>query len=68
MKGLAESQDVEFAAIGPNVDLAAMTAKLQDSSSRIRWIGLPRVMRLGAKPVERADRLNEETTAKDPLC
>jgi len=54
MKSLVESHGVEFAAIGPDVDLAALTAQLWDVSSSIWWIGFLRVMQLGAKLVEQA--------------
>jgi UDP:flavonoid glycosyltransferase YjiC (YdhE family) len=52
MKGLVESHAVEFAAIGPDVDFAAMAARVWDKSSNIWWLGFLRVMQLGAKLVE----------------
>ena len=51
-KGLVESHDVEFAAVGPDVDLGAMAARVWDQSSSIWWLGFLRVMQLGAKLVE----------------
>ncbi len=52
MKGLVESHGLEFAAVGPDVDLAAMAARVWDQSSSIWWLGFLRVMQLGAKLVE----------------
>jgi sterol 3beta-glucosyltransferase len=45
---------VDFAAVGPDVDIAAETARLWDRASAIWWIGLMRVMQYGAKLVEQA--------------
>jgi sterol 3beta-glucosyltransferase len=51
---LVESHGVAFVPIGPDVDLAAMTAALWEGASRFWWIGLMRVMLLGAKLIEQA--------------
>jgi sterol 3beta-glucosyltransferase len=53
-RGLVESHVVEFAAIGPDIDLGAETAELWEGASRFWWIGLMRVMQLGARLVEQA--------------
>jgi sterol 3beta-glucosyltransferase len=54
MKGLTESHGVEFAPVGPDVDLAAVTARMWEGASRFWWVGLMRVMRLGARLIEQA--------------
>jgi sterol 3beta-glucosyltransferase len=54
MKRLVESHNVEFAAIGPDVDLAEMAARVWEKTSQFWWIGFLRVMQLGAKLVEQA--------------
>ncbi len=53
-RGLAEAHDVPFAAVGPDVDLAAATARMWEGASRFWWIGLMRVMQLGARLIEQA--------------
>jgi sterol 3beta-glucosyltransferase len=54
MRELVENHGVEFAAIGPDVDLPELTARMWEGTSRIWWIGLMRVMRLGARLIEQA--------------
>jgi UDP:flavonoid glycosyltransferase YjiC (YdhE family) len=54
MRGLAEEYGVKYAAVGPDVDLPAESARLWDSASHIWWIGFLRVMQFGAKLVEKA--------------
>jgi sterol 3beta-glucosyltransferase len=60
VRGLAESHGVEFAPVGPDVDLAAMTAQMWDLASGIWLVGFLRVMQLGARLVEQVypDLLN----------
>ncbi len=53
-RALAESHAVEFAAVGPDVDLAAISAQLWDKASHIWWIGFLRVMQVGARLIEQA--------------
>jgi sterol 3beta-glucosyltransferase len=54
MRALVESHAVEFAPIGPDADLPALTARMWEGTSTIWWIGFLRVMQLGAKLVEQA--------------
>ncbi|MGB7537598.1 MAG: glycosyltransferase [Anaerolineales bacterium] len=54
MKPLVESHEVEFAAIGPDVDLGEMAARVWEQTSQFWWIGFLRVMQLGAQLVEQA--------------
>jgi sterol 3beta-glucosyltransferase len=54
VRGLVESHGVSFAAVGPDVDLAALTARMWEGAARFWWIGLLRVMRLGARLIELA--------------
>ncbi|MFN2299365.1 MAG: glycosyltransferase [Anaerolineales bacterium] len=54
MRRLAEEHGVSFAAIGPDVDLTAETARMWEGAARFWWIGMMRVMRLGARLIEQA--------------
>ncbi len=54
MRQLVEAHNVEFAAVGPDVDLGEMVARVWEKTSQFWWIGFLRVMQLGAKLVEQA--------------
>jgi UDP:flavonoid glycosyltransferase YjiC (YdhE family) len=54
MRRLAEEHGVAFAAVGPDIDLTAATARMWEGAARFWWIGMMRVMRLGARLIEQA--------------
>ena len=51
---LAEAHDIPFVPVGPPVDMGAEGARLLEGSFDNMWIGMIRVMQLGARLVEEA--------------